>query len=228
MHQYSPRHSSKSGASGWLTRLWAMPLSLGVTALAVIAILLAGLATLTVSGSPSPTSRGTGTTGSPTATSSTRNLVADASFDRDVAAWLPLPGAFLTQGSAALPAHHARVQRDPHTPATTDPKTGRAMYGIAMPVIQSASRGTQVDATVQIRATRSQVPVLFRLSELAGGKTAAQSETRVLLTDTAWHQLKVHREVGTTGATIQVEVGALALPPGEAVYVDNVRVSSRP
>jgi hypothetical protein len=49
-----------------------------------------------------------------------------------------------------------------------------------------------------------------------------------LLTDTGWHQLKVGREVGTAGATIQVEVGALALRPGEALYVDNVSVSSRP
>jgi hypothetical protein len=139
-----------------------------------------------------------------------------------------LPGVFLTQGSAAEPAHHARVQRDPTTTAATDPQTGRALYAIVMPVIRSAARGTQVDAALQIRATRSQVPVLLRLSELAGGKTAARSEVRALLTDTAWHLLKVDREVGTAGATIQVEVGALALPPDEAVYVDNVRVSSRP
>jgi hypothetical protein len=95
-------------------------------------------------------------------------------------------------------------------------------------VIQSASRGTHVDATVQVQVTRSQIPVLLRLSELTGGKTAARSEVRALLTDTGWHQLKVDREVGTAGATIQVEVGALALRPGEAVYVDNVSVSSWP
>jgi hypothetical protein len=228
MHLYTPRHSSKSGGLGWLARIWAMPLSLGVAGLAGIFILLAGLATVTVTGPPSSTSQSTGTTDSPTATRSERNLVADASFDRDVAAWRPLPGAFLTRGSAAQPAHSARVQRDPFTSATTDPSTGRALYGMAMPVIQSASPGDHVDAIVQIRATRSPVRVLLRLSELAGGKTAAKSEARVLLTDTAWHQVRVHRKVGTAGATIQVEVGALALPPGEAVYVDNVRVSTRP
>jgi hypothetical protein len=230
MHLYSPRHSSKSRGSGWLVRLWAMPLSLGVAALAVIVILLAGLATVTVTGSSPPASRrGTGTSGSPAATgTSARNLVADASFDHDVSVWRPLPGAFLTRGSAANPAHYARVQRDPTTAATTDPKTGRPLYGMVLPVIQSAFRGTHVDATVQIQATRSQVPVLLRVSELVGGKTTARSEARALLTDTAWHQLKVDREVGTVGATIQVEVGALALRPDEAVYVDNVRVSSRP
>ena len=63
---------------------------------------------------------------------------------------------------------------------------------------------------------------------LTDGKTAARSEVRALLTDTGWHQLKVDREIGTAGATIQVEVGALALRPGEALYVDNVSVSSRP
>jgi hypothetical protein len=229
MHLYSPRHSSKPRGLGWLARLWAMPLSLGVTALVVIVLLLAGLATVTVTSSPSPTSqRATGTTGSPAATSLASNLIDDASFDRDVAAWRPLPGAFLTRGSAAEPAHHARVQRDPNAPATTDPKTGRGLYGMAMPVIQSAARGTHVEATAQIRTTRSQVPVLLRLSEFAGGRTAARSEARVLLTDTAWHLLKVDREVATAGATIQVEVGALGLRPDEAVYVDNVRVSSRP
>jgi hypothetical protein len=228
MHLYTPRHSSKPGGLGWLARIWAMPLSLGLAGLAGIVILLTGLATVTVTGPPSATSRGTGTTDSPNATSSPRNLIADASFDRDLTAWRPLPGAFLTRGSAAQPAHSARVQRDPFTSATTDPSTGRALYGMAMPVIQSASPGDHVDAIVQIRATRSPVRVLLRLSELAGGKTAASSETRALLTDSAWHELRVDREIGTPGATIQVEVGALALQANEAVYVDNVRVSTRP
>jgi hypothetical protein len=209
-----------------------MPLTLGVAALAGIIVLLAGLVTVTVTGPSTPTSgRGTGTTGTiqrPSATSSPRNLIADASFDRDLTAWRPLPGAFLTRGSAAQPAHSARVQRDPFTSATTDPSTGRALYGMAMPVIQSASPGDHVDAIVQIRATRSPVRVLLRLSELADGKTAARSEARALLTDSAWHELRVDREVGTPGATIQVEVGALALQADEAVYVDNVRVSTRP
>lgn len=229
MHQYSPRHSSRSRDRRWLARIWAVPLTLGLAALAGIAILLAGLAVVTVNGPPSPTSgRGIGTTQRPSATSSPQNLVADASFDRDLTAWRPLPGAFLTRGSAAQPAHSARVQRDPFTSATTDPSTGRALYGMAMPVIRSASPGDHVDAIVQIRATRSPVRVLLRLSELVGGKTAARSEARALLIDTAWHELRVDREVGTPGATIQVEVGALALQADEAVYVDNVRVSTRP
>jgi hypothetical protein len=232
MHQYSPRHSSQSRDQRWLARIWAMPLTLGLAALAGIAVLLAGLVMVTVNGSPPPTSgRATGATGTtqrPPATSSPRNLVADASFDRDLTAWRPLPGAFLTRGTAAQPAHSARVQRDPFTSATTDPSTGLALYGMAMPVIRSASPGDHVDAIVQMRATRPPVRVLLRLSELAGGKTAARSEARALLTDTAWHELRVDREVGTPGATIQVEVGALALRADEAVYVDNVRVSTRP
>jgi len=194
MHQYSPRHSSRSGDRRWLARIWAMPLTLGLAALAGIGMLLAGLVVVTVAGSPSPTSgRGTGTTHRPPATSSPRNLIADASFDRDLTAWRPLPGAFLTRGTAAQPAHSARVQRDPLTSATTDPGTGRALYGMAMPVIRSASPGDHVDAVVQIRATRPPVRVLLRLSELSGGKTAARSEARALLTDNAWHDLRVDR-----------------------------------
>jgi hypothetical protein len=226
MRLYSPRHLSKTRGLRWLARLWAMPLSLGVVAFVGIVVLLAGLVAVTVTGPPAAPSR-RGAAG-PAATTLMRNLVADAGFDRDVAAWQPLPGAFLTQGSAAKPGHHARVQPDPSTRAATDPKTGRALYGMAMPVIRSASPGTHVEAAVQIQATRAQVPVLLRLSELADGRTAARSEVRALLTDTAWHRLEVDREVGTAGATIQVEVGALALHPGEAVFVDNVRVSSRP
>jgi len=228
MRLYSPRHSSRSRGSGWLARLWAMPLSVAVALIGVV-VVLCGLVAVSIAGSPSPSSRrDTGTAGGPTTITSTRNLVVDAGFDHDVAGWRPLPGAFLTRGSAAKPAHYARVQRDPTTTATTDPKTGRALYGIVLPVIQSASRGGHVDATVQVQATRSQMPVLLRLSELTGGKTAARTEVRALLTDTDWHQLKVDREVGTAGAMIQVEVGALALRPGEALYVDNVSVSSRP
>jgi hypothetical protein len=228
MRLYSPRHSSRSRGSGWLARLWAMPLSVAVALIGVV-VVLCGLIAVSIAGSPSPSSRrDTGTVGGPTTITSTRNLVVDASFDHDVAGWRPLPGAFLTRGSAAKPAHYARVQRDPTTTATTDPKTGRALYGIVLPVIQSASRGSHVDAAVQVQATRSQMPVLLRLSELTGGKAAARSEVRALLTDTDWHQLKVDREVGTAGAMIQVEVGALALRPGEALYVDNVSVSSRP
>jgi hypothetical protein len=229
MRLYSPRHLSKTRGLRWLARVWAMPLSLAIAAMAVIFVLLAGLVTVTVTDAPAPNSQpGTGTTRGPAATSSPQNLVADAGFDQDVAAWRPLPGVFLTRGSAAEPAHHARVQRDPTTAATIDPQTGRALYGIFMPVIRSAARGTHVDAMLQIRATRTNIPVLLRLSELASGKTAARSEVRAVLADTTWHLLKVDREVGTAGATIQVEVGALGLPPDEAVYVDNVRVSSRP
>ena len=227
MRLYSPRHSSRSRGSGWLARLWAMPLSVAVALIGIVAV-LGGLVAVSIAGSPSPSSRrDTGTAGSPTTITPTRNLVADASFDHDVAGWRPLLGAFLTRGSTAKPAHYARVQRDPTTAATTDPRTRRALYGIALPVIQSASRGSHVDATVQVQATRSRIPVLLRLSELTGGKTAASSEVRALLTDTGWHQLKVGREVGTAGATIQVEVGALTLRPGEALYIDNVSVSSR-
>jgi len=232
MHQNSPRHLSKSSGWRWLGRVWAMPLALGVAALAGIIVLLAGLVAVTNGDSSAPTSRRatgtTGGTGSPAATSLTRNLVADASFDHDVDAWRPLPGSFLTRGSATQPAHAARVQRDPTIPAITDPNTGQALYGIAMPLIRSAYRGTRVEATVQIRATRSQVPVLLRLSELTPGRTAAKSEARALLSDTAWHLLKVDREVGTAGAAIQVEVGALALRTDDAMYVDTVIVSTRP
>jgi hypothetical protein len=205
-----------------------MPLSVAVALIGIV-VVLCGLVAVSIAGSPSPSSRrDTRTAGSPTTITSTRNLVVDASFDHDVAGWRPLPGAFLTRGSAAKPAHYARVQRDPTTEAATDPKTGRALFGIVLPVIQSAIRGSHVDATVQVQATRSQMPVLLRLSELTGGRTAARSEVRALLTDTDWHQLKVDREVGTAGAMIQVEAGALALRPGEALYVDNVSVSSRP
>ena len=228
MHLYSPRHSSRSSGVRWLARVWAMPLTLGLAGLAGIAVLLTGLVVVTVTGPTTTSGRGAGTTQRPPLTGSPRNLIADASFDRDLTAWRPLPGAFLTRGTAAQPAHSARVQRDPFTSATIDPSTGRALYGMALPVVRSASPGDHVDAIVQIRATRSPVHVLLRLSELAGGKTAARSEARALLTDTAWHELRVDREVGTPGATIQVEVGALALQADEAVYVDNVRVSTRP
>jgi hypothetical protein len=225
MHEYSPRHSSRSRGPHWLARIWAMPLTLGVAALAGIIMLLAGLITATVTDSPTTTSvRSTGTTQRPPATTSPRNLIADASFDSNLTAWRPLPGAFLTRGSAAQPAHNARVQRDPLASATTDPSSGRALYGIVMPVIQSASLGDHVHAVVQMRATTSQVRVLLRLVELASGRTAARSEARALLTDTAWHELRVDRQVGRPGATIQVEVGALALRGDEAVYVDDVRV----
>lgn len=206
-----------------------MPLSLSLAALAAIVVLLGGLVVITTTGSSSPDTRGgTGTTGSPPATSSPRNLVPDAGFDRDVAAWTPLPGTFLTRGSAAEPAEHARVQPDPTTRATIDSKTGRALYGMVLPVIGSAAPGTHVDATVQMRAPRSQVSVLLRLSELTDGRTAASSEVRALLDSTTWHRLKVDREVRTAGATIQVEVGALALTADAAVHIDNVMVSSRP
>jgi hypothetical protein len=237
MRLYSPRHLGKSHGLRWLGPLWAMPLSLGVAALAAILLVLVGLVAMTSTDSSPPSSRpGTGTTVSPVPTSSARNLVADAGFDHDVAAWRPLPGAFVTRGStaeeeASFPMNgqaFARVQRDPNTPVTTDPQTGGALYGMVMPVIQSASRGTHLHARVQVRATRSKVAVLLRLSELAGGQRAARSEVRTLLTDTAWHLLEVDREVRTAGATIQVEVGAFALPPDAAVYVDNVRVLRRP
>jgi hypothetical protein len=237
MRLYSPRHLSKSPGLRWRNPLWVMPLSLGVVAMSAIVGLLVGLVAVTVNDSSPPSPRqGTATTGSPAATSPARNLVADAGFDHDVAAWRPLPGAFVTRGSAAeeeasFPMNSqafARVQRDPTTPVTTDPRTGRALYGMVMPVIRSASRGTHLHARLQIRATRSEVAVLLRLSELAGGRTTARSEVRALLTDTSWHLLKVDREVRTAGATIQVEVGALALPSDAAVYVDDVRVLTRP
>src|SRR4029450_1314721 len=102
MHQYSPRHSSRSRDQRWLARIWAMPLTLGLAAPAGLPLLPPGLVMVTVTGPPATTSgRGTGITQRPSATSSPRNLVADASFDRDLTRRRPLPGAFLARGDTA-------------------------------------------------------------------------------------------------------------------------------
>jgi hypothetical protein len=152
-------------------------------------------------------------------------LVAAPGFGAGLGDWRAFPGTFLIKGQLGDPnAMFARVQRDPTVPAVKDPATGSAMTGLGIRVLTGATASMRLRATVPVRGSRPGITVIVRLSERVGGRRVDASERRASLRDTAWHEVQADHRVREAGATVQLEIWALALPPDQAFDVGQAKV----
>jgi hypothetical protein len=155
------------------------------------------------------------------------NLIAAPGFGAGLEGWRAFPGTYVTKGRLGDPtARYARVQRDPTVPAVLDPSTRSPMAGLATRVRVSASIGMPLRVTVRVRGSKPGTTVLVRLSERIGDRRIAGSERRTRLRDTAWRQVGAGHQVLRAGASIHLEIWALALPPDEALDVGQAKVTS--
>jgi hypothetical protein len=152
-------------------------------------------------------------------------LIAAPGFGAGLGEWRASPGTYLSKGQLGDPdANFARIQRDPTVPAAKDPATGSAMTGLGIRVVTSATAGTRLRATVPLRGSGPGIAVIVRLSERVGDRRVDPSEHRASLRDTAWHDVEADHRVLEAGATVQLEIWALALTRDQALDVGQVKV----
>jgi hypothetical protein len=154
-------------------------------------------------------------------------LIAAPGFGAGLGEWRAFPGTYLIKGQLGDPtAMFARIQRDPTVPAAKDPATRSTMTGLAIRVVNAATVAMPLRATVRVRGSTPGIIVLVRLSERVGEKRVEDSEGRARLRDTAWHEVGAGHRVLQAGASVHLEVVALALPLDQAIYVGQAKVTS--
>jgi hypothetical protein len=154
-------------------------------------------------------------------------LIAAPGFGAGLGEWRAFPGTYLIKGQLGDPtAMFARIQRDPTVPAAKDPATRSTMTGLATRVVNAATVAMPLRATVRVRGSTPGIIVLVRLSERVGDRRVGDSEGRARLRDTAWHEVGAGHRVLQAGASVHLEVVALALPLDQAVYVGQAKVTS--
>jgi hypothetical protein len=194
-----------------------------VVVVAVMAVAVAAVAVATRSSSSSrvanpPTSR---------AAASAPKLIAAPAFSFGLGEARAFPGTYLIKGQVGEPtAPFARIQRDPTVPAPKDPATDATMTGLTIRVVNAAAAAMPLRATVQVRGSAPGVTVLVRLSERVGDRRVGGGEGRVRLQDTGWHDVAVGHRVVEAGASVYLEVFALALPVDQTVFIGQTKVTS--
>jgi hypothetical protein len=154
-------------------------------------------------------------------------LIAAPGFGAGLGEWRASPGTYLIKGQLGDPdAMFARVQRDPTVPAARDPATRSAMTGLGIRVVTGATAGMRLRATVPLRGSRPGIAVIVRLSERVGDRRVDTSEHRASLRDTAWHEVEADHRVLEPGATVELEIWALALTRNRSLDVGQVKVMS--
>jgi hypothetical protein len=156
-----------------------------------------------------------------------QELIAAPGFGAGLGEWRAYPGTYLIKGQLGDPtAMFARIQRDPTVPAAKDLTTRLAITGLGIRVVTGATASMRLRATVPVRGSRPGITVIVRLSERVGDRRVDQSERRARLRDAAWHEVQADHRVLEAGASVELEIWALALPPDQAVYVGQAKVMS--
>jgi hypothetical protein len=194
----------------------AVVVLLGVVAIAAIAVASRSSSSSRVANPP--TSR---------AAASAPKLIAAPGFSFGLGDARAFPGTYLIKGQVGEPtAPFARIQRDPTVPAPTDPATHATMAGLTIRVVNAAAVAMPLRATVQVRGSAPGVTVLVRLSERVGDRRVGGGEGRARLRDTGWHDVAASHRVVEAGASVHLEVFALALPLDQTVFVGQTKVTS--
>jgi hypothetical protein len=154
-------------------------------------------------------------------------LIAAPGFGAGLGDWRAYPGTYLSKGQLGDPdAMFARMQRDPTVPAPKDPATRSTVTGLTIRAVAGATGGMRLRATVPVRATRPGITVVVRLSERIGDRRVDQSDRRARLEDTGWHEVEAAYRVREAGASVHLEIWALALASDQAVDVGQAKVMS--
>jgi len=145
------------------------------------------------------------------------NLVSNWSFEQDLRGWQVIgpatasqePGGRTSGSSAAVRA----IGEQP------------AQVGLALRrVVPAAGRGSRYVASVWVRSTSPGLQVTVRLLAAAGaGAPQASQATGTTLPGTSWRRITVSHTVAAQAA-LDLQVTAVAVPPGEALIVDEVEL----
>jgi hypothetical protein len=152
------------------------------------------------------------------------NLVDNPGFEggRQLTGW-QAAGALLERVQPGKDSDWAvAIRPDPGAPP---PEAGRASDLIGMraaSVLRPTRKGSALLATAWVRALRPDTKARIVLVERAQGRTVTANAVTRPLYDTRWHAIAVNHRMRSTGASIDLEIGAVPGPDVAGLVVDGV------
>jgi Carbohydrate binding domain len=145
------------------------------------------------------------------------NLVSNWSFEQDLRGWEVTGPATASQEPGGRTSGSSAAVR-----ATGDQP---AQVGLVLPkVVPAAPRGSRYVASAWVRSTSPGLRVSVRLVTSGAGVSQASQATDTTLPGDSWRRVTVRHTVAVAQAALDLQVTAAAVPPGEALIVDEVEL----
>jgi Carbohydrate binding domain len=145
------------------------------------------------------------------------NLVSNWSFEQDLSGWGVTGPATASQEPRGRTSGSSAAVR-----ATGDQP---AQVGLVLPKVVPAARGgSRYVASAWVRSTSPGLKVTLRLVASGGGMSQASQATGTTLPGDRWRRITVSHRIAAAQAAVDLQVAAAAVPPGEALILDEVEL----
>ena len=145
------------------------------------------------------------------------NLVVNWSFEEDLSGWGVVGPATVSQEPPGRTSGSSAAVR------ATDDQPAR--IGLVLPkVVPAARRGSRYVASVWVRSSSPGLEVTLRLVAVGNGMSQASQATGTTLPGDTWRRIIVSHRIAAAQAALDLQVTAAAVPPGEALLVDEVEL----
>jgi Carbohydrate binding domain len=145
------------------------------------------------------------------------NLVSNWSFEHDLSGWGVIGPATASQEPRGRTSGSSAAVR-----ATGDQP---AQVGLVLPkAVPAARRGSRYVASVWVQSSSPGLRVTVRLVASGGGISQASQATGTTLPGNSWRRITVGHTVAAAQAAVELRVAAAAVPPGEALILDEVEL----
>jgi Carbohydrate binding domain len=145
------------------------------------------------------------------------NLVSNWSFEHDLSGWEVIGPATASQEPRGRTSGSSAAVR-----ATDDQP---AQIGLVLlKVVPAARRGSRYVASAWVRSSSPGLKVTLRLVASGGGRSQASQATGTTLPGDTWRRINVSHRIAAAQAALDLQVTAAAVPPGEALILDEVEL----
>jgi hypothetical protein len=145
------------------------------------------------------------------------NLVSNWSFEHDLSGWEVIGPATANQEPPGRTSGSSAAVR------ATDDQPARIGL-VLVKVVPAARPGSRYVASVWVRSTSPGLKVTLRLVAAGGGTSQASQATGTTLPGDIWRRITVSHRIAAAQAALDLQVTAAAVPPGEALIVDEVEL----
>jgi hypothetical protein len=166
---------------------------------------------------PTATSDVLGPVRPPAGPSAFGNLVGNWSFEHDLSGWAVIGPATASQEPPGRTSGSSAAVR------ATDDQPARIGLVLAK-VVPAARRGSRYVASVWVRSSSPGLKVTLGLVAAGGGMSQASQASGTTLPGDTWRRITVSHRIAAAQAALDLQVTAPAVPPGEALIVDEVEL----
>jgi Carbohydrate binding domain len=145
------------------------------------------------------------------------NLVSNWSFEQDLSGWGVIGPATASQEPQGRTSGSSAAVR------ATDDQPARVGL-VLLKVVPAARRGSRYVASAWVRSTSPGLKVTLRLVAVGGGMSQASQATATTLPGNSWRRITASHTVAAAQAALDLQVTAAAVPPGEALILDEVEL----